>query len=454
MQEESAQLKSGVLTVSELLEDGNLVIPEYQRPYKWAAKNISQLLEDIRRHTGKGIYRLGTVVFHVDDEDPNKRNIVDGQQRTLSLMLAVRAIINTRLNTLSEDSPNSIQNPALRETLQQLDERMIDPEINSLISQKNLRYNYQIISRIVSRAEFTEEHIHFLLNQCEVVYFELNDISEAFQFFDSQNARGRDLAPHDLLKAFHLREFVHEDEKTKANAVSQWENSDTQKLANLFSNYLFRIRNWSRGASARHFGKGDVGLFKGINIDRIDRYPYAEALRMAHHFADNEQASFPFHLDQAIINGRRFFEMVAHYQKQVDELKLDTLESLHGYAPRIVSAINNYVGMHRTGDRYVRIMFDCLLLYYLDKFGRVEISRAIEIIFIWAYRLRLSQRAVRLSSMDNHVYNNNLFLAIKEATQPSDFLAVELPILKDSKDKKDEKSNQIRALFQEMGYCE
>ena len=32
----------------------------------------------------------------------------------------------------------------------------------------------------------------------------LQDISEAFQFFDSQNARGKDLEPHDLLKAYHL----------------------------------------------------------------------------------------------------------------------------------------------------------------------------------------------------------------------------------------------------------
>jgi hypothetical protein len=30
--------------------------------------------------------------------------------------------------------------------------------------------------------------------------FALTDVSEAFQFFDSQNARGRDLESHDLLK--------------------------------------------------------------------------------------------------------------------------------------------------------------------------------------------------------------------------------------------------------------
>jgi hypothetical protein len=31
---------------------------------------------------------------------------------------------------------------------------------------------------------------------------------EAFQFFDSQNTRGKSLEPHDLLKSYHLREMT------------------------------------------------------------------------------------------------------------------------------------------------------------------------------------------------------------------------------------------------------
>ncbi|MGC6756730.1 hypothetical protein ACP0GT_25630, partial [Escherichia coli] len=75
-------------------------------------------------------------------------------------------------------------------------------------SEFNLRRNYLELRRLVARPEFDEQQIDFLLNRCQVVCFVLQDISEAFQFFDSQNARGRDLAPHDLLKAFHLREFA------------------------------------------------------------------------------------------------------------------------------------------------------------------------------------------------------------------------------------------------------
>lgn len=92
---DSAHLKKGILSVRKLLEDGNLDIPEYQRPYKWTAKNISQLFGDIVLHKDKGAYRLGTVVFHKDTVN-FKRYIVDGQQRTISLMLAVLAMISFR----------------------------------------------------------------------------------------------------------------------------------------------------------------------------------------------------------------------------------------------------------------------------------------------------------------------------------------------------------------------
>lgn len=452
----ATSLKKGVLTVADLLADNSLAIPEYQRPYKWTDRNISQLFADIALHKDKSAYRLGTVVFH---HTGGNRNIVDGQQRTLSLILAVRALINERT---AAKTPNRIARKDLQEQLRKLDGTMVDPSFTSMISQTNLHNNYLAVSRIVSRADFDESMIDFLLNKCELVYFELNDISEAFQFFDSQNARGRDLEPHDLLKAFHLREFTTEDENLKAEVVSHWESTDSDKLAKLFGNYLFRIRNWSRGASARYFGKEHTHLFKGVNINRIDRFPYVEQLRLAHHFVDEYNQNyqrridgnhlvFPFHLDQIIINGRRFFEMIAHYQDKVGRIERGKLPTLEGFAPRILETLGSYSGKSRTGDRYARAIFDCLLITYIDKFGFTAISQAIEKAFIWAYGLRLQMQVLQLASMDNHVLGHNLFLLLKEATQPSDFLMTNLPAITGIKASKVE---SIADLFREMHYCE
>ena len=172
----------------------------------------------------------------------------------------------------------------------------------------------------------------------------------------------------------------------------------------------------------------------------MTRYPFAGAMHIAHRFVDHHQQqyersidgsamTYPFQLDQTIINGRRFFEMTAHYQKKIDRLKKDTANpksfagiALEGCAPDIMQSINNYPGMHRTGDRYVRAIFDCLLIYYVDKFGPVEISRAIEKIFVWAYSLRLNSARVGIAGIDNHVRDNNLFQVIKDAIAPDEFI--------------------------------
>lgn len=37
--------------------------------------------------------------------------------------------------------------------------------------------------------DYIEGQINFLLNHCELVLVTLDDITEAFQFFDAQNAR-------------------------------------------------------------------------------------------------------------------------------------------------------------------------------------------------------------------------------------------------------------------------
>ena len=458
--QQATELSSEIISVYDLLADSALDIPQYQRPYKWTGKNINQLFSDIAIHKDKSAYRLGTIVFHQDGET---KNIVDGQQRTISLLLAARALIQ-------RSKEKKLERKDLQDRLFKLEQAMVNPSFTSEISQKNIHSNYLEVARIVSRADFTEAHIDFFLNKCQVVAVTLNDVSEAFQFFDSQNARGRDLEPHDLLKAYHLREFSPRDEQLKADTVALWENSDTKELATLFSQYLYRIRNWSKGVSARYFSKDDSDLFKGVNIDTVASYPYVEQLRIAHHFVDNyngqyerkidsRELGFPFHLDQIIINGRRFFELISHYQSKVARISVESwnghelvgTEGLDGYAQTIMKTLNSYPARTRTGDCYVRAMFDCLLIYYIDKFGHTDISRAIEKIFIWAYSLRLQMQVVQLASMDNHVLDNNLFRLIKEATRPADFINCSLPVLSG---KKSTKTGEIEALFKAMKYYE
>jgi hypothetical protein len=247
---------------------------------------------------------------------------------------------------------------------------------------------------------------------------------------------------------------------------------ETEALKALFANYLYRIRQWARGHSARYFTRNEVDLFKGVNLEKVGHFPYVEQLRMTHHFVDDYNAQyqrkidgqkmdFPFHLDQMIINGRRFFEMATHYQKTISEIvksEHGSVVQFHGeilndQSRKILKVINHYESRHRTGDRYVRGMFDCLVIYYLDKFGSADVSRAIEKIFIWAYSLRIKQQVVQLATMDNYVQENNWFRQLKEATVPSDFLSLSFKNLEQNQVKAT-KVDALTSLFKEMNYYE
>ena len=48
------------------IEQVQLTIPAYQRPYKWTARNAIQLLDDVleARNSNKEVYRVGTLILH------------------------------------------------------------------------------------------------------------------------------------------------------------------------------------------------------------------------------------------------------------------------------------------------------------------------------------------------------------------------------------------------------
>ena len=121
---------------------------------------------------------------------------------------------------------------------------------------------------------------NFFLEKCELVCVTLDDISEAFQFFDSQNARGKSLETYDLLKAFHLREMEHASTDEVSYCVEHWEQRATiqadgdiqPKLKTIINDVLFPIRRWLRGETAIEFKKEDVRVFKGVNF-KNHHYP-------------------------------------------------------------------------------------------------------------------------------------------------------------------------------------
>ena len=178
-------VESKIITVKEMLLNDKLKVPEYQRPYKWTIKNVNQLIDDIIFHKDKSAYRLGTLVLHREDKSSDEKsaeniidNIVDGQQRALTLTLIAYALDleQSKFNSSGVSSKNF---------------KLLQQGFTSDISQFNLQNNFKEIKRRIH--EFGDDGglINFFYEKCQLVQVVLTDISEAFQFFDSQNSRGK-----------------------------------------------------------------------------------------------------------------------------------------------------------------------------------------------------------------------------------------------------------------------
>jgi hypothetical protein len=239
-------INNQVQSVRQLLAIPQLAIPSYQRPYRWGSKNISDLFTDLATHQDKSAYRLGSVVFHqhTDSEQGEMLDIVDGQQRTLTLMLTVKALIEVLDNENRSGKEKSIrfQRQDLREQLQVLrgpiDAFMQRQRFPSRDSEFNLRRNYLELRRLLPALSLTSSKLTF----CSTAVRWSALYCRIFRRRSSSSIRkmGARSGPHDLLKAFHLREFAGHEANLKVEAVAHWERLPSDELANLFALYLYR----------------------------------------------------------------------------------------------------------------------------------------------------------------------------------------------------------------------
>ena len=112
--------------------------------------------------------------------------------------------------------------------------------------------------------------------------------------FDSQNSRGKPLYPHDLLKAFHLREMEKNGSKQDEMEFysTKWEYfllKDENPLLDIINNHLFRIRKWAKGERNYYFSKKDLNEFKGISLYKKNKFNYERTLRLLDGAIENSQ---------------------------------------------------------------------------------------------------------------------------------------------------------------------
>ena len=444
-----APLTASVSTVRQLLSDGRLHIPSYQRPYSWSGAQISQLVDDIESFREVGSYRLGTVILH---RDGDRLDVVDGQQRYLSFGLVAAALVAAL--------------PAESEAVKDLEHlvRGISlPERWDGATDRRLRENALRLDGIFARWSMPtlEAFTAFFLDHCSVVKLAVTSLDAAFQMFDSQNTRGRALDPTDLLKAYHLREYVGTGAPVHAvlDVVTRWEAIPSDERSHLFADLLFPTMRWSAGRQlpARRFTAADISAFKGVRAEALTAARrWAHPVLFAQAYVDDYNAQhrglidhgvlpaldFPFQLTLPVIDGAMFFAMANHYVALTRRLGVaaadadirageDALRAQRdGGLQDVLDAVRQ--AGDGAGDGYVRQLFGCLLLAFADRFGEADMGDAADLLARHAYLVRAGLRRVQRSSVENHALGRqdrtaerhrlNLFDLIAHAHDPGEVL--------------------------------
>lgn len=355
-----------------------LTLPSYQRPYRWSVSSANTLFIDTYNafKTNLPEYRLGTVILHKDSYE--QYNIVDGQQRLTTLSIL--------LYTLGKDN-----------------QRLLG-EKYSRLSQDAIVRNHRVLSRRINELDKQEKmaYTDYLLEHCTLVQIVTDSEQEAFQFFDSQNTRGKELAPHDLLKSYHLREMENESEEVKIQTITQWENIQTHTLEDLFSLYLYPLTQWWMLKDGLHYSSTKIDSFKGIKGSSV--YNYSLYHKASHLYVEQFNRSGnnellataflnQFQLTQPLLAGKRFFAYSLHYKKLLEEVQT-----------RITQAHTDAeVPNQRSGDIYVKQLYEAVSLFFVDRFGMESLTQSVlRQLYTWSYSLRLSMYAVYPQTINNY----------------------------------------------------
>lgn len=402
-----------IISIRQIVEE-NLTIPEYQRPYKWSTESALTLVNDTLAACNECVseYRIGSVVLHKQKQDEGeiRLNIVDGQQR----LTTVAIIIYVFGQLVPEGGCEGLA-------------KLLDQEYNQL-SCKAIVSNLQVIYRKLKELDKNQllKYIKYFLDNCTIVKIVTEDEQEAFQFFDSQNSRGKELAPHDLLKSYHLREMRDENEIKKIEIIDAWENTRQSDLKNLFSNHLYPLISWYKTRDGINYSPREIKYFKGIK--KNNQYNFSIYNRAANLYVErfnfegmyelaNGERLNQFQLTQPLIAGKRFFLYSLHYLELYK--KVDQLLSVSFSKEELVRGLS--------GDEYVYDMYINVIMFFVDKFNWEALNDTrLRILFKWAYSLRLTMKAVYRESVNNYaqgkgkrIHNGlNMFSVIAEMQDP------------------------------------
>lgn len=236
---------------SLFINDDRYIVPSFQRPYRWTKKETKQLFDDITQaFNSNEDYFVGNIVIARGNDDKARPQIIDGQQRILTLWMYLKVLaILTNVSRLEEML--SIRDWEDDKVLSKIDSLVFEEAdqsgIEDLLTWKHDDFKSktkeisklgQIQSNAVYIYKWLQEYFNRIDNTSQTAFWKYfidrvyllpivldgRDMAEAttraLTIFETINNRGLDLADADILKAklYEMASSIKEGD----DFISQW----------------------------------------------------------------------------------------------------------------------------------------------------------------------------------------------------------------------------------------
>lgn len=192
------------LTIQELLNQDNYIIPIYQRNYAWGDSEIEALLTDLvkayERKTHN--YYIGSLVVYRRDD--GQFEVIDGQQRLTTFTL-IKHFLQNDIKLLSTSKENHLSN---RRNISFEYRAESDKALDNLQNSENLPWNFKDAMQSIKRSwnklntdKQPAEIIDFILKKVQIIRTEVPPETDLNHYFEIMNTRGEQLEKHEVIKA-------------------------------------------------------------------------------------------------------------------------------------------------------------------------------------------------------------------------------------------------------------
>lgn len=228
------------------------VIPNYQRPYSWGKDVCYQLYSDITdAFLSKDDYFIGNIVMAKGLDDKKRPNVVDGQQRLITLWLFLKV-----LTLLHPDKSRLQRTLVVQSLLSDSDEPRIDSRVYEHKDQENittvLKYTIDDFNRQYEK--FADSKGHIQIGECSRIEANALYIFKWLsEFYDrlEDNAQKEEFLTffieHVYLLPIELEGETLEDAASKALTIFETINNRGQSLED---SDIFKARLYEQAQKA------------------------------------------------------------------------------------------------------------------------------------------------------------------------------------------------------------